>query len=182
MGLKRITAPTLDVVPLADMRAHLRVDGTDEDAYIQALTAAAVAYLDGADGVLGWCLGAQTYLLAFDSFPDGPITLPIGPLVSVSSVTANGAAFTAYKVDATEREAVLVPDAAWPAVSGVNAAQITFTAGHATAVEIHPAVPMLVKLIVGNWFENRAATSADTMAPVPMAAEMLLHSIRRWHV
>ena len=59
--MKRLAPPTEQVVTLAEMKAHLRVDGDDEDLLIQSLTDAAVSWLDGWDGVLGRCIMPQTW-------------------------------------------------------------------------------------------------------------------------
>lgn len=180
MALKRIVAPTLEVVPLDDMKAHLHVSHDDEDAYITALTKAAVRYLDGREGVLGWCLGAQTWELTYDAFPNGPIQLPIGPLLSVVSVTADGVAVGSdeYEIDAANNPGWLVPLNGWPAVNSVNGARIVFVAGHTSAADIHESVGMIVRLLVGNWYRNREATTPAAQSVLPMAADMLLSAIR----
>lgn len=184
MGLQRTIAPTLEIVPLEQMKMHLRIDHADEDAYIQTLTDAAVAYLDGPKGMLGWCLGAQTWVLTYDAFPQGPIRLPTGPLVSVVSVQADGVLVdpSQYDVDATDERAWLVPVGSWPSVDSVNGAEITFVAGHASASTISPVVAMVVKLLVAHWYQNREAVSAGPMREVPMSAHSLLSSIRWMHV
>ena len=63
--LIRVTAPA-PIVATEEARQHLRIDHTDDDAYIAALVAAATAWIDGADGWLGRCLGPQTWDLKLD--------------------------------------------------------------------------------------------------------------------
>lgn len=190
MSLKLITPPTLDIVPLAEMKAHLRCDPNDnsEDALIAGLTKGAIAHLDGHTGVLGWCLGAQTWLLTFDAFPDGPVRLPVGPLLEVVSVEyadAGGAYVTLpedeYEVDDVASPGWIVPVSYWPSVDGTNAVRITFRAGHETVAAIHPAIPVIVKLLVAHWHRNAEAVG-EAMTETPMSASALIAAHRRVHL
>lgn len=185
MSLKLITPPVLELVPLAEMKSHLRVDFADDDALIAGLTKAAIAHLDGYAGVLGWCLGAQTWLLAYDTFPAGPIRLPVGPLIDVVGIeyaNAGGAYVTLpstqYDVDAVSNPGWIVPVTDWPSVEGTNAVRITFRAGHLTPPEIHAAIPVIVKLLVGHWYANREAVG-DAMSEIPMSAAALISAHRK---
>lgn len=188
MSLKLITPPTLELVSLADMKLHLRVDHDEEDALIDALTKGAIAHLDGWTGVLGWCIGAQTYVQAYDAFPAGPIRLPVGPLIEVVSVeyADAGAAYATlpaaeYDVDDVSSPGWIVPVGEWPSVEGTNAVRITFRAGHETAT--HPrldAVRVIVKLLVGHWYLNREAVVTGTIATeIPISAASLIAAHRR---
>ena len=56
MSLKRITAPSVEPIDLATAKLHMRVTHTAEDTLIPIYISAAVAYLDGPDGVLGRAL------------------------------------------------------------------------------------------------------------------------------
>jgi uncharacterized phiE125 gp8 family phage protein len=187
LSLKRVTAPTLELVPLADMKAHLRVTHSAEDALIAQLTAAAVAHLDGPGGLLGWCLGAQTWLLAYDTFPSGPIQLPTGPLIAVTGIeyaNAGGAYVTLpateYTVDDVANPGWIVPVESWPVAEGTNAVRITFTAGHATAGAVNAAALVAIKLLVAHWYRNREAVG-DAMSEVPLSAQAIIDAIR-WRV
>lgn len=87
--LTMITPPTDQVVTLAEAKLHLRVDGEDEDSLIQGLIDAAVAYLDGADGVLGRALAPQEWEVVFCG--SAPGVLPLVPVInSEVPVTADG--------------------------------------------------------------------------------------------
>jgi uncharacterized phiE125 gp8 family phage protein len=97
-----ITPPTDAVVPLADVKAHLRVDTDDDDGLISAMIGAAAGMLDpAAGGALGRALRPQTWELRRSSFYDfrrqhehlasewswrWPIALPYPPLIEVGSV------------------------------------------------------------------------------------------------
>ena len=86
--------PSAPVVTLAEAKAHLRVDSSDEDMLIQGLIDAAVQHLDGLDGVLGRALSPQSYEATFDVAP--AYRLPIGPLVSAATVELDGLATVAF--------------------------------------------------------------------------------------
>jgi uncharacterized phiE125 gp8 family phage protein len=184
--LARIEAPTLEIVSVADMRAHLRVDGTDEDALIVSLTDAAVAYLDGWQGVLGMALGVQRWRWEADTFPAGEIEIPFGPVIEVQTVEyrdATGAFVTVpapdYIVQVGARGARIAAVAGrWPSVDELGAVRVTFRAGHTTLAAIHKAVPLIVKLLVAHWYEHREAVGGPA-AELPMSAGALIASLRR---
>jgi uncharacterized phiE125 gp8 family phage protein len=192
MQLVRIEAPTLEIVSVADMRAHLRVDGTDEDGLIASLIDAAVAYLDGWQGVLGMALGAQRWRLEADAFPAGEIEIPFGPVIEVQTVEyrdASGAFVTIpaldYRVQIGTRGARIAPVSGWwPSVDELGAVRVTFRAGHTTLAAIHKAVPLIVKLLVAHWYENReaVAVAGRGAAEMPMSATALIAAVRRFPV
>lgn len=146
--MKLITPPASPVVSLADLKAHLRVDHSDEDALIASLEAAAVSYLDGWGGVLGRCILAQTW--AFDA-QQGEVT---SPMPNVTAATQGGAAI------AVADDVLTVP--------ADGEVQITC----ALPARYLPTVQMIVKLMVSHWYEDRAS------GPIPASADMLIASIR----
>lgn len=146
--MKLITPPVGPVVSLADLKAHLRVDHSDEDALITSLEAGAVAYLDGWGGILGRCIMAQTW--AFDA-TQGDVK---SPMPNVTAAMQAGAAITVAD------DVLTVPDD--------GEVQITC----AMPARYLPTVQMIVKLIVSHWFDNRAA------GPIPASADALIGAIR----
>lgn len=66
MPLKLTTAPTVEPVTLAEAKAHLRQDGTDEDALITMLITAARLH---AENVCRRAFVTQSWDLYLDSFP-----------------------------------------------------------------------------------------------------------------
>jgi uncharacterized phiE125 gp8 family phage protein len=101
MPLYLISAPTDDVVSLADVKSQLRVTSTDDDLMIDALILAAVNQIDPAGGGwLGRALRPQTWEWRGSAFPawyDGcgysrnfhltyAAELPYPPLIAIDSV------------------------------------------------------------------------------------------------
>ena len=60
-----VTAPVSEQLTLSEVKAHLRVDNNDEDAYIYALISVA---RDAAEGACARRFGLQSWRLYFDDF------------------------------------------------------------------------------------------------------------------
>jgi hypothetical protein len=144
------------------MKAHLRVTHDAEDDLIEALTAAAVAYLDGWTGVLGRCIGSQVWRVTLDSA--GAFALPMPDVTAASADYGQGAVAL-----------VVNPYGAGPLVEVTGPCDVTFTCqmrGPMAAL-----VAQAVKLLVGHWYQNREAVGA-AMAETPLAFDMILSAIR----
>jgi hypothetical protein len=157
-----VTAPTAEIVTLADMKAHLRVTHTVEDDLIEALTAAAVAYLDGWAGVLGRCIGAQTWRITYEN--PGTYLLPMPDVTTASAAYEAGAAVLTIKATS-----------AGPEIEITEACAVTFTCE--MSAPMAALVAQAVKLLVGHWYQNREAAGA-AMSETPMAVDMILSAIR----
>lgn len=84
MLLTEITAPTAEPVDAADVKAHTRIDGADDDALLGVYITAARAL---AEAETGRQFMTATYDLLLDAFPSGDeIVLPLPPLQSVTHV------------------------------------------------------------------------------------------------
>ena len=189
MPLKLISAPAERAVSLLEAKAHLRVDHADEDALISIFLDAALAHLDGRDGVLGRALVTQTWELPLDAFPrDTVIGIPLAPVQSVTSIQYRDAAgalqtFLAanYVLDAISEPARidLAPGASWPGTQDVpNAVTIRFVAGYGAATTVPPALKAAVLLLVGHLYRNREATTAEALAALPMGVDALIAPFR----
>lgn len=157
--LTRIGEPNAPVVSLADMKDHLRVSTSDHDTYIETLTAAAVAMLDGRDGILNRAIRPQTWQISspvtpylvgtISPFEDDHISyrqawrLPLPPTISVDTIAYTDvndsdqvwSADNYRVIDGGDRGDLIVPneDADWPDVSDHPQAdniRIIFQAGY----------------------------------------------------
>lgn len=194
-----LEAPTEPIVSLAEMKAHLRVDHTDDDTLIEAFTAAAESRVDGPNSITGRCFRVWRLRLFLPGF-GVRMRLPFPPLVSVdairyldnSGVEQEFASADHWRVIG-ERQAqggmvALEDGAEWPsllATADPDLVRIDYHAGYVNLNSPEDARPMppeiahAVKLIVGDWYDHRSSSVVGTTAaPTPLGAEMILAPFR----
>lgn len=176
IGLTRTTDCVVEPVSLEDAKLFLRVEhGYDDDLIASLCTAARQKF----EADTGRALLTQTWTYALDLAPLGgqPIRLPIGPVASVSSVTAYSTAdvgttvaTSVYRLDAfgTPARVVLKDGQSWP--SGLRPQSglvVVFVAGYgATAAAVPDAALMQVRLLISHWYENRSTVSIGNVVTV----------------
>ena len=188
MIMTRVTAPTIEPVTLQEVKDHLRVDGTDDDALISALITAAREHVDGRDGWLGRALCTQTWDCHYDVFPDdGLLYLPVAPVQSVTSVKyvdPDGAQQTFssanYALGADldwSPRVILGWDKSWPSIRAVpEAVTVRVVAGYAS---VPRPICQALLLLIGHWHEHREAVMEGTFREVPTTVSALLTPYRR---
>lgn len=170
-----VTASTEEPLTRSEAKAWLRIEEeeTVEDDLVDQLIAMARARYEvyTQRGLL-----QQTYDYYLPDFPDGPITLPRFPLVTVDSVkgftdtdgtdTGGTAMSTSdYYTDTASEPGRVVPfgGSAYPtATRVVNAAIIRFTAGHTTDPD---AVPDHAKTQLGQMIASAYEHRGDESLP-----------------
>lgn len=185
----RTIAPSVKPLSLAEAKAHLRVDHSDDDTMIDALIDAAVSHLDGFSGVLGRALVTQTWQQVLGGFED-EIRLRVGNVLGITSVTY----YDASNVQQTLASSVYTPftdelgawldlkaGQSWPATyDRPDAVTVTWTAGYGPAATDMPAaIRQAMLLIIGHWYANREAVTTDTQTPLPLAVDALLAPFRQ---
>lgn len=190
----RTVAPTLNLFSLEEVKAHLRVDGNDEDTLIEALRDAVIDHLDGWSGILGRCLLSQSWRQELSCFPGGDrIRLPLMPVSAITSITyrdtsdvSQTLATTVYAGpfhDELGAYVILKYGQTWQnTYTREDAVAITFVAGYASAATVPKAIRQAALILVGDLFENREHTVIGASAveiPMPMTAAMLLGKYRR---
>lgn len=196
MALVLVTAPAEEPVSLPEAKLFLRQDGDADDTLIESFIRAARQHIDGRDGWLGRALVTQTWDLVLDAFPTwydsmvGPvITVPLAPLVSVTSITytdSNGTptvlASTEYTVDTKTHPGRIVPayGKVWPSTrySIPNAVTVRFVAGYGAADDVPEGIRFAIKALVAHWYEQREAASPGGLVEVPMHVQNLLAPYR----
>lgn len=195
MSLTLVTAAPAYPVTRAEAKAHLRLDTTDDDSLVDGLIAAAVAHVDGRDGLLGRALIEQTWDLKLDRFP-GTIQVPLPPLQAVTSITYLDSAnvlqtlsTALYQVDLGGGWPGRIKPAygeSWPATYDVwNAVTVRFragyTAGSGSPTDYGANVPQPIKhallLLIGHWYRHRETVVVDQAVQaveVPVSVNALL--------
>jgi uncharacterized phiE125 gp8 family phage protein len=185
VGVKVIVPRTAPVIPLSDVKGHLKVDVSTDDSYITALLAAAV---EVAEHRTQTSIGQQTLELALDAFPSGAIELLRGPALSVTSVKYYDTAgvlqtFSASLYgfdDYSETQWVTLGfGASWPTTRAMaNAVLVRYLAG---ASALPDSIRHALLLLVGHWYENREAVIISAlMQEVPLGVSALLAPSTRW--
>ena len=182
-----VTAPVKTPVTLAEAKAHLRVDITDDDTLINGLINAATDYLDGYSGILKKALITQTWSITAPCFKSNKIYLNLDPVSSVTSIqyydadnvqqTINAANYALYK-DAGGSYIKPTSGNNWPAVyNRDDAVVITFAAGYGADESAVPNnIRQAIFLLIAHWYENREAVVVGSVTPseLPMAFNALL--------
>jgi uncharacterized phiE125 gp8 family phage protein len=192
--LKTITKPTTLPTTLAEMKMHLRVTNTLENAYITALIGAA---RDWAETFTRRTFVKTTYKMSLDRFPNCPFYLPRSPLISIDSIkyldednveqTVAGTVYGSDDADSIPVRVFLKSEQSWPTdvLNQLSAVSVTFSTGYAadTAEDVLADVPKgivaAINLLVGHWYENREeVVTGVTASTVPGTVERLLWSYR----
>lgn len=156
-----ITAPATAAVSLAEMKAHLRVTGSAEDALITALVSAAIAHLDGWKGVLGRCIMSQTWsVTASDA---GCIVLPMPDVVSATADYGSGPVVLALTVSEVGASVEVTEPGTISFVCAMPTQQL-------------PAAQMAIKMLAAHWFSNREAVGGGE-AELPLAVSAITGSL-----
>ena len=160
------------LITLDEVKAHLKVLHSDEDALIQGYLDAAMGALEGPEGKLRRTLTPKTVTARLDHLPCGPARLPLPPVRSVVAVevmTASGWSVidsAAWTFDDGELEAA--PGFIWPApYPDKRGMRIIYTAGY----DVLPKpIRAAVMLMVGDLYMNRETTVPTSNAiKVPMS-------------
>jgi uncharacterized phiE125 gp8 family phage protein len=193
MPVKLVTPSEDLVVTLAEAKAHLRVNSTDENDLIEALIKAATDYTEQ---FLGRSLLDQTWDFYLDAFPlaGKPILVPLPPLIEVTGVFYNDLnddeqEFDSgdYAVDtASEPARIYLPsNGSWPsATSAMNAVRVRYRAGFLDnnspqAANVPFAIKAAILMTVGTLYEHRETlVIGQTAVLLPWAAEQLLRPYR----
>lgn len=175
--LQVLTPPAELPLTLEQVKDHLRVDGTTEDALLTALIGAATEHVQN---ITNRQLMRATYRLFLDRLPSS-VPLPRPPFAHITSITAideNGqeAVFeeTYYTTSELEHATIRgVLDSGWYA-STYKDIVIEYEAGYEDATKVPEAIKQAMLLIIGHLYENRE----DKTDRFPKASDALLSSYR----
>lgn len=166
MTVKITGTPSLDdIITVAALKAFLRVDHSDEDAYITALRQAAISTVEVMSDTRLGDVSAVGYMDAW-----APVRIPVGPVQSISSITYLSTANTTqtlaashYFTDLNSQVAriqfVSPPDLYDDAMHRV---QVNMVVGWPEASVPAPMI-QAVRLLVGHLYENRLEEITGTI-------------------
>lgn len=189
-------APSVPAVSLDEVRDHLRIDMSNEDALLLRLAWAATDAIDGPNGI-GVALVEQQWEMTLDSFPS-MIKIPLSPIQSVDAIEyIDGAGTTQtldtakYLVDTASIPARITPayNAVWPGIRAqMNSVTIRFTAGYAAdgadyTANIPEDLRTALLLLVAHFYENRSAVNVgSSVSEFPLAVRFILNKYRSGRV
>jgi uncharacterized phiE125 gp8 family phage protein len=179
------TPPSAEPLTLAEVKAHLRLDGADEDALLLSLIKTAREFIERETGL---CLIAQSWRLYLDRWPrDGIIRILKSPVQAIQTVTVYSFDGAPLQVSLEDH---LLDGAGRPArlwlkntpVTGrtVNGIEIDFAAGFGEAgTDVPDTLKRAMLIHVGHMFAFRGAISPDQQpAGIPEGYERLIALFR----
>lgn len=180
MAYRLVTGAASYPVTLAQAKAHCRVDNGAEDAVIEGLIAAACSHVES---YTGRALVSQTWEMTADDWADDfALKGPVQSITSVKYYDADGVeqtlSNTLYLLDDTTDRIVFVEDFTEPQLRGeVNDITIRFVAGYTS---LPKEMELAALLLIGLWYDNRAAASDRAMMALPHAVDALLCNHRQF--
>lgn len=187
MSLVMTSPPAAEPVTVADAKAHLRIDGSDEDVLIASLLLTSRLHIETA---LSLALITQSWTLRLDGWPcRRDIELPLAPLRAVDEVRVKNASGTAvvvppesYLVDLAARPARLIWNNVTPPAPQVpaNGIEIDLTAGFGASGDSVPApLKHAILMLMAHWYEHRDPQEiGGDGARIPAAVGELINPFR----
>ncbi len=177
-----VTTPATAAISLVDAKLHCRVDSNIDDTLITSLIGAAEGHCEKYCGIR---VGAQTLTLMCDSFAD-LARIPEGPVSSITSISyvdttqaTQTLSNTVYELCTSGLTAGLTLKYGqnWPAIGAVSRITVVLVAGYAT-----PPAELIagMKMLIGHWYENREAVTADNQQVLPIGPAQLFENFRRF--
>lgn len=179
-------------VSLAEIKAHLRVDGNSEDALLVGLINAATSH---AEAHTGTAIAQAQMVKKLPCFGNSGLTAPLISVDSVQYVDDDGATQTlssaVYSAVGlwTSGNPNLMPyltlayNQDWPSTRAIpEAVTVTYTAGY-PSVSLPDDIRAAICLLVGHLYENREETIVGVpITSIPMGFEALLSPYKVWRL
>lgn len=182
------TKPEYEPAGVDEVRSHLRIDTTDEDAQILQWIKAARSRLEH---LCGRFFITQTIDWFLDDFPSLSDTIWVfGPVQSITSIkyqdqsdTEQTLASSVYELDSKGFNPRIRPtfNEVWPSTyDTVNAVTIRYVAGYGNPVDVPKEITLALKMLVGHYYENRESTAEANIVTVPQGVYDLISDYRVW--
>ncbi len=187
MSLVMTSPPAAEPVTVVDAKAHLRIDGSDEDILLASLLLTSRLHIETA---LSIALITQSWTLRLDAWPSVRcVELPLSPLRTIDAVRVKNATGVAnvipaasYLVDLASRPARLVWNNVTPPFPQVPAdgIEIDMTAGFGADGDSVPApLKHAILMLAAHWYEHRDPNDIGMDgARIPGAVSDLINPFR----
>lgn len=186
MTYAQTNPPTAEPMTLADIKAHLRLDGPEEDVLLTSLIVTAREHLERETGL---CLITQSWRLYLDRWPkDGIVRIEKSPVRVIDAVTIYEADGPAVEVPLEDHllDGEARPARLWlknPPAPGqsINGIEIDFSAGFGEAgADVPDTLKRAMSIHVGHMFAFRGIVSPDQQpAGIPDGYDRLIAPYRR---
>lgn len=185
----RILAPALLPVSVTEVKKHLVIDHSDDDAYLGGLIDAAVSHLDGWSGKLGRCMIAQTWRFTWSRWAAQAQIIPFPDVSDIvityrdDNDTGQVLSDTNYRFAAVTRGTRIEWTDTFLSPSLFNrsdAVVVDVDCGYGPAAsDVPPALRTAIMMLVADWYERREVTSADGHIELPYRVKSLIKPFRR---
>lgn len=190
-SLRTITQPVVEPVSLSEAKAHCRVDGSQDDGYIQSLVTAAREWVES---YMDETVLHTQYVMTLDAFPL-EIELPRPPMATVGTVTSVAVTYTIdtsgqtttlstsqYRVDRNSVPGVVRPlyGKPWPPhLMDYGAVTVTWWGGRdSDSAKVPKRVKAAILWLVGMWYERRMAADQVNLSEIPFGVKAMLDSVK----
>jgi uncharacterized phiE125 gp8 family phage protein len=179
-----LTAPAIEPLSLAEAKAFLRVEASDDDDVIGALIAGSRIHVEAQTRR---ALITQSWRLSFDAWPDdGRLTIIPAPLQALAAARVYDFENVAHALDTgafvLDRGGSALIFAPWalPAPGRVAAGiELDVTVGYGdAAIDVPEPLRQAIRLLVAHWYENRGLVAAGTTTVLPSTVAVLLAPYR----
>lgn len=194
--LRTVTKPVVEPVTLAEAKAHCRIDGTTDDAYVATLIQTAREWVES---YLDRQLIHAELEMSLEQFPlsNEEVYLPRPPMAVAADKTAVSVTYTlstqvtasmatnTYRIDRHSTPGRIYPlyGQTWPAdrLEDENAIQIRWWAGYGpSGTDVPAPIRHAILMLVGYWYDNRSAVLVGSVSKeIEFAVSSLLDS-QRW--
>jgi uncharacterized phiE125 gp8 family phage protein len=172
--IETVTEPAEEPLSLAEVKTAIRVDGSDEDAFLSRLISTSRRLVEQ---WTGRALVSTEYRATYQAFPSGTsyYELPRTPVTEVGSIVYANSVGDSTTLDDAEytvslgdgmRRARIVPArlAWWPQTYGhIDDVAITFTAGYATADDVPAELRDLCWMLVDYCYQRPASKEEGSL-------------------
>lgn len=183
-SLELVDAPLVEPITLAEAKAQMRVEHSDDDTLIERLIDVAINYTD-VTGALGKAMITQKWGQWIAPNPS-TVTLILGPVQAVTAVkyydtdgTLQTDDYNNYQVFGTSTATTIEPKTGfnWPTTQDrPDAIKIEYEIGYGdTAADVPAVIKHAMLVLVAHWYENRENSQMDRLDNIPFGYEAMLN-------